>query len=186
MRRLELVFLFAWTAVTAGFVFADVPGGLRTALSLTWLSLAPGLAFTRLIGLSGLTIRLVIAIPVSLALAAIVSAVLVYARLPSWELGMSVLVSICVAILIAHLAPPRLATSLLSGPPDGISGKLSEEGRQARLVDSLLGGATLHEAANAAGISFSTLQRAMRRSDQLRRAVDVASRTGYRDVQPEP
>jgi hypothetical protein len=186
MRRLELLLLFTWTAVAAGFAFADVQGGMRTFLTLTWLAVAPGLAFTRLMGLTELTTRLVIAIPLSLALAAVVSGVLVYAGLPSWELGMSILVTICVALLIAELAPPRLAIGLPVAQADGLSGKLADEARQARLMDALLGGATLSEAAKAAGISMSTLQRALRRSDTLRRAIDVAGRTGYRDAQLEP
>lgn len=181
MRRLELFFLFGWTAVTAGFAFADAQGAVRALLSLTWLAIAPGLAFTRLIGLTELITRLVVAIPLSLALAAVVSGVLVYAGLPSWELGLSILVCICVAFLIAELAPPRLAIGLpVVGA--GLSGKLADEARQARLMDALLGGATLSEAASAAGVSMSTLQRALRRSETLRRAVDVAGRTGYQDA----
>ena len=56
-----------------------------------------------------------------------------------------------------------------------VPGKLDDETRQARLVEELLAGGTLAEAAEAAGVSMRTLQRSLRRSDALRRAVEVAS-----------
>jgi hypothetical protein len=185
MRRLELLLLFGWTAVSAGLVFGDVEGPLRTWLALTWVSLVPGLALTGLIGVSGILLRLFMAVPVSLAMAAIVSGVLVYAGLPSWELGMSILVSLCIAMLILDLAPPRLAFNLAPGSTAEVRGKLADGHRQARLLDSLLAGATMAEAAEAAGISLSTLQRGLRQSDALRRAVEVAERTGYEDGDAE-
>ena len=62
-----------------------------------------------------------------------------------------------------------------------LRGKLADPSRQAQLVASLQDGATLSEAADAAGISVSTLQRGMRRSDVLRRAVEVASPVGLEE-----
>lgn len=178
VKRLFRLLLFGWTAVVAGLVFADIGGPVRIGLTVAWLALAPGLAVTGWLGFSGFITRLFLSIPFSLCLAAVVSGVLVYAGLPSWDLGMSILVSATLAVLIVDLAPPQVELSMHETANPHLRGKLADPSRQAQLVASLQDGATLAEAADEAGISVSTLQRGMRRSDVLRRAVDVAGDTG--------
>lgn len=172
--RVEAPLLLAWTMVTAAMVFGDAEGPVRTAVALTWLSFAPGLALGRLTGFD-LPMRLLTAVPVSLCLAAAVSAALIYAGLPSWEVATTVLISITVGAVILTLAPLRARADLQSPAADDLRGKLAEEPRQARLVETLLDGGTLTEAAQAAGVSMSTLRARLRASEALRRAVEVAS-----------
>ena len=186
MRRLEPPLLLAWRLVTAALVFGEVQGPLRTTVALTWLSLAPGLAFAMLTGLTGLVSRILLGVPVSLCLVAVVSGVLVYAGIPSWELGMSVLLSLTVAAVILHLAPPRLNVRLGWEAATDVRGKLAEEPRQARMVEALLAGGTLADAAEAAGVSLVTLRRRLRSSEALRRAVEVASGGSLEDLEADP
>ncbi len=181
VRRLFRALMFGWTAAVAVLVFADVAGPVRIGLTVTWLAVAPGLAIVALFGFRGVLTRLLLAIPLSLCLAAVVSAVLVYAGMPSWELGMSILVSGTLAALIAELAPPQVDLAMHETGTTHLSGKLAEPSRQAQLVASLQDGATLAEAADEAGVSASTLHRGMRRSIVLRRAVQVASATGLEE-----
>ena len=186
MSRLEAPLMLAATMVTAALVFGDVHGPARTTVALLWLSLAPGLAFTQLAGFREMGIRLVLAVPFSLALAAVTSGVLVYAGIPSWELGMSVLLSLTVAAVILHLAPPRLNVRLGWEAATDVRGKLAEEPRQARMVEALLAGGTLADAAEAAGVSLVTLRRRLRSSEALRRAVEVASGGSLEDLEADP
>jgi hypothetical protein len=181
VRRLLRLLMFGWTAVVLGMVFADFGGPIRIGLTVAWLALAPGLAITALFGFSGVLTRLFLSVPLSLCLAAVVSALLVYAGVPSWELGMSILVSVTVSALIIELAPPQVDLSMHETGTTHLSGKLAEPSRQAQLVTSLQDGASLTEAADEAGVSVSTLQRGMRRSDVLRRAVEVATATGLQE-----
>ena len=181
MRRLFRLLMFGWTAVVAALVFVDFAGPVRIGLTVAWLALAPGLAITALLGFNGLLTRLFLSVPLSLCLAAVVSALLVYGGFPSWELGMSILLSVTMAALIIDLAPPQVELSMHETATTHLSGKLSEPSRQAQLVTSLQDGATLAEAADEAGVSVSTLQRGMRRSEVLRRAVEVAGATGLEE-----
>jgi hypothetical protein len=183
--RVEAPLLLAWTMITAALVFGDAEGLLRTTVALTWVAIAPGLALGRLAGFD-LVMRLVTAVPVSLCLAAAVSAALIYAGLHSWEVATTVLISITVGAVILRLAPPRVRVRLGSSSSDNLRGKLAEEPRQARLVESLQEGGSLVDAAEAAGVSMSTLRKQLRASDALRRAVEVASmsRVDVANVEP--
>jgi hypothetical protein len=190
MARVEPPLLLAWSMVTAALVFGDIGSPVRTALAFGWLMLVPGLTLTRLIEVRELPIRLVIAVPLSLALDAAVSGVLVYAGLPSWEVGMSILISISVAAVILDLAPPRPGLRLVWNPAGDLRGKLAEESRQARMVEALLAGGTLGDAAEAAGVSIATLRRRLGTSEALRRAAEVAAGGPVDDLagrsEPEP
>jgi hypothetical protein len=178
MKRLLRLLMFSWTALVAALVFADIGGPVRIGLTVAWLAIAPGLAVITLLGFSGVLTRFLLTVPLSLCLAAVVSAVLIYSGLSSWELGMSVLVSLTIAALVVELAPPQVDLSIRETRITHLRGKLADPSRQAQLVASLQDGATLSEAADSAGISVSTLKRGMRRSDVLRRAVEVASPIG--------
>jgi len=186
MGRFEPPLLLAWTMVAAAFVFGDVQSLARTMVALSWLAFGPGLAFTRLMGITDVPVRLVLVIAVSLGLDAAISGVLVYAGIPSWELGMSVLLSLTVAAVILHLAPPRLNVRLGWEAATDVRGKLAEEPRQARMVEALLAGGTLADAAEAAGVSLVTLRRRLRSSQALRRAVEVASGGSLEDLENDP
>lgn len=174
MRRLEPTLLLAWTMFTSAFVFGDFSGPFRVVFALVFLGVVPGLAFARLVRFTDPEVRLLTAIPLSLAFDAIVSGALVYFGVPSWDLGLSILVSLVVAALVIDLARPEIGLGPV--PQLQVPGKLDDEARQARLVDVLLAGGTLADGAAAAGVSRSTLTRALRRSEALRRAVEVASR----------
>jgi hypothetical protein len=182
VKRVFRLLMFGWTALVAGLVFSEFGGPIQIGLTVAWLALAPGLAIIALLGFSGLLTRLLLSIPLSLCLAAVVSALLVYAGIASWELGMSILVSGTVAALIIDLAPPQVELPIHETTTTHLRGKLAEPSRQAQLVTSLQDGATLAEAADEAGVSVSTLQRGMRRSAVLRRAVEVASTTGLDEL----
>jgi hypothetical protein len=144
------------------------------------------LAVIRLAHLPGLGMRVFLAVPVSLCLAALVSGVLVYAGVPSWNLGLSILISVTVAAVIVDIAEPVFPELLAeeTGPR-----RLDSEERQALLIGSLLSGASIQEAARAAHVSLSTVYRESHRSDRLRRAMDLARRSAVDvDVEspPEP
>jgi hypothetical protein len=173
MSRFEPTLLLAWTMLTAALVFGEIGGPVRVAFALTFLGVAPGLAVTRLCGFTDLETRLLVAVPVSLAVTAIVSGVLVYVGLPSWDLGLSIMISLTVAAVIADLARPELGLGRVHELQ--LPGKLDDETRQARMVDALQAGGSLSDAAEAAGVSRSTLYRSLRRSEALRRAVEIAS-----------
>lgn len=174
--RVEAPLLLAWTMVTAALVFGDAEGLLRTTIALTWVAIAPGLALGSLTGFD-LPMRALTAVPVSLCLAAAVSAALIYAGSPSWEVATIILMSITVGAVILKLAPPRVHVRLGSSATDDLRGKLAEEPRQARLVESLQDGGSLADAAASAGVSMSTLRKQLRASKALRRAVEVASKS---------
>jgi len=173
MSRFEPPLLLTWTMLTAALVFGELGGPVRVIFALTFLGAVPGLAVTRLVGFSDLEARLLVAVPLSLSISAIVSGALVYLGVPSWDLGLSILISLTVAAVIADLA--RLELGLGRVDDLQLPGKLDDEARQARLVDALQAGGSLADAAEAAGVSRSTVYRSLRRSAALRRAVDVAS-----------
>lgn len=181
MSRYEPTILLLWSMLTAALVFGDISGPLRTVVALGFLASVPGLAVTRLFGANDVEFRALTAIPISLAIEAVVSGALVYAGLPSWDLGMSIVLSLTIGVVIIGLVRPTL--ELRPTPDSRIPGKLGDGARQARLVDALLDGGSLAEAAGAAGVSPSTLYRTLRRSEVLRRAVDVASE-GRVDLEP--
>ena len=92
---------------------------------------------------------------------------------PSWNLALTILISLSVAGVIVDLVRPRLV--VLPMPDLRVPGKLNDEERQARLMQTLLEGGSLDDAAAAAGVSRATLMRSMKRSPALRRAMDIAS-----------
>ena len=173
IRRYEPALLLLWTMITAALAFSDLQSPIRSAFALTFLAFVPGLALLRLVGFEDYTVRLLLALPTSLALAAIVSATLVYSGLPSWDLGLSVLVAIAVGAVALDLAHPVILGSRTAPVPKR---KLDDESRQAALIRALMDGGTLKQAADAAGVSMATLQRALRASNRLRSAASVASR----------
>jgi hypothetical protein len=122
----------------------------------------------------GTRAQLLLAVPASLSLAAIVSGILVYAGAYSWQLGFVVLVALVVTCTTLSVAPLRALSRAPLGPAN-LTGKLADEERQATLLHSLQRGATLNQAAEAAGISPATLRRRLRSSEVLRRAVELSS-----------
>ena len=156
--------------VTAALAFSNVEHPIRTIFTLVFITFVPGLAIIRLVHLEGLTIRLLLAPPTSLAVAALVSAILVYSGIPSWNLGLSALVSLTVGLVVADFARRDVEFE-----PHVPRRKLDDEARQAALVQTLLDGGTLADAASAAGVSTATLRRALHRSTPLRGAVRVAT-----------
>jgi lambda repressor-like predicted transcriptional regulator len=180
MGRYEPALLLAWSMSAAGLAFADVDHPIRTVFALVFLAFVPGLAITRALHLNGLATRLLLALPISLSLAALISAALVYVGFPSWNLGLSMLLSVTVGAIASDLARVSIPTHR---PGRITRNKLDDETRQAALVHSLLEGATLAEAAQAAGVSTTTLQRALQRSERLRMAAMVATH-GELDATP--
>jgi hypothetical protein len=172
MRRYEPALLLACTMSAAGLSFADIQHPVRTAVTLFFLAFVPGLAITRAIRLEGLEARLVLAVPTSLGLAAVVSAAFVYFGVPSWDLGLSVLISITVGAVAADLARGAIPAHRAGRFNRS---KLDDEGRQAAIVHTLVEGGSLADAAQAAAVSTATLQRALQRSKRLRMAASVAS-----------
>jgi hypothetical protein len=172
VRRFEPALLLAWTMLTAALCFGDFDNVVRIGLAISFVGAVPGLALGRLFGLDR-EMRWLTAIPLSLAVDAIVSGALVYLGVASWDLALSILISLAVAALIVDISPPELDLGRMLDLP--VPGKLDDEARQARLVEELLAGGSLAEAAEAAGVSVRTLQRSLRRSAALRRAVEVAS-----------
>lgn len=160
--------------VTAVLVFGDVHHPVRATVSLIFVAFVPGLAILRLIGLRDLEMTILLAIPLSLSLDAAMSAVLVYAGLSAWNLGLSILLSVTVGAVILDVARPRVAAVR---SPRHVGGKLEDEVRQAEVVRALLDGGSLADAAEAARVDVTTLQRAIRRSPAFRSAVAVASRS---------
>jgi hypothetical protein len=186
LERWEPTAILTMTMFTAALVFGNFETPVRTVFALVFLTVVPGLAVIRLAHLPGLGMRVFLAVPVSLCLAALVSGVLVYASVPSWNLGLSILISVTVAAVIVDIAEPVIPELLAeeTGPR-----RLDSEERQALLIGSLLSGASIQEAARAAHVSLSTVYRESHRSDRLRRAMDLARR-GPLDVDvespPEP
>jgi transposase-like protein len=174
LERWEPTATLIMTMFTAALVFGDFETPVRTVFALVFLTLVPGLALMRLAHLPGLGMRIFLAVPVSLCLAALVSGVLVYAGVPSWDLGVSILISVTVAAVIVDIAEPIIPEFLAeeTGPR-----RLDSEERQALLMRSLLGGASIQEAAHAAQVSPATVHREIRRSERLRRAIDLARRS---------
>jgi hypothetical protein len=171
-RRLEAPVLLGWSMLTAALSYGGFHHPLRTVFALIFLAFVPGLAFLRLAKLTEPVMTVLLALPVSLGLDAAVSAILVYAGIPSWDLGLSLLISFTVGVLIADLVKPTIAV----GPSlPQVSGLLGDEARQARLIASLLRGASMGDACEAANVSQTTLKRALQRSPDLRRAVAVAT-----------
>jgi hypothetical protein len=171
MIRQEPAVLLAWTMITAALSFGDVQHPMRGAFALVFLALVPGLTITRVLGFKPAD-RLLLALPVSVSLAAVISAVLVYSAYPSWDLGLSMLMALTVGAVALDLARGAVPSEEPARPPRV---KLEDESRQARLIESLGQGKTLSEAAEAAGVTVVTLQRTMRRSDRLRMAVSVVT-----------
>jgi len=168
--RLEPMLLIAWTMATAALAFSNVDHPIRTLFALVFVSFVPGLAIIRMAHFEGLAIRLLLAIPTSLSAAALVSAVLVYSGVPSWNLGLSALVSLTVGFVIADFARGSVQRETYASRR-----KLDDETRQEALVQAFVEGGTLSDAAAAAGVSTATLRRALRSSNRLRYAVRVAT-----------
>lgn len=173
MSRFEPLLLLVWTAVAAGLVFGGFEGPVRIGVSLAFLAMAPGWAVLRMARIGDITARLLLVVPLSLGIDAITAGVLVYAGVPSWDLGLTIIASVVIAAVILDLVRPHIV--LPTERDWGTTGKLSDEQRQARVLDALLAGHSLADAADAAGISRTTLVRAMSRSDALRRSVEIAS-----------
>jgi hypothetical protein len=174
IRRYEPALLLLWSMLAGALAFGDVDHPIRSAVVLGFVALGPGLALVRLLGFEDYTTRLLLALPTSLALAAVVSAFLVYGGLPTWDLGLSALIAVAVGAIALDLAHP--GTIFAPRPAPASKRKLDDESRQAALINMLMDGGTLDEAADAAGVSMATLQRALQSSDRLRRAASVASR----------
>jgi hypothetical protein len=170
MLRLEPALLIAWTMATAAMSFSGVQHPLRTLFALAFLAFVPGLAVIRLARLDGHGVRLLLAVPTSLAITAFVSAVLVYAGAPSWDLGLAGLMALTLGAIALDLARPSFARE--RPVPRR---KLDDESRQAALIHALVDGGSLSDAAAAAGVSAATLQRALERSNRLRLAVLAAT-----------
>ena len=175
MSRIERDLLLVWTALTAAVVLAGLGGPVRVALVLSWVALAPGLALCAVAGFGPLALRLFLAPPVSLALAATVSGLLIYAGLPTGGPGMGFLFAVTFGVLTFQV--PFVRTFLLrrSALSADVRGKLAEEARQAALIEALVQGGSLEDAAEAAGVSVATVRRRIRESESLRRAVRVVS-----------
>ena len=171
--RLEPLVVLAWTAVTGAMVFGGLQGVPRILFAIVFVAVVPGLVAVRLMGFGDLLTRVLIAVPLSLSIAALVGGVLVYAGVPSWNLALTLLISLTVAGVIVDLVRPRVV--MIPMPDLRVPGKLNDEDRQARLMQSLLEGGSLDDAAAAAGVSRATLTRSMGRSPALRRAMEIAS-----------
>ena len=171
--RLEPLVVLAWTAVTAAMVFGDLQGVPRIFFAIVFVAVVPGLVAVRLMGFGDLMTRVLIAVPLSLSIAALVGGILVYAGGPSWDLALTLLISLTVAGVIVDLVRPRVV--MIPMPDLRVPGKLNDEDRQARLMQSLLEGGSLDDAAAAAGVSRTTLIRSMKRSAALLRAMEIAS-----------
>jgi hypothetical protein len=171
IRRYEPAILLAWSMVTAALSLGDVQHPIRSTFTLVFLGVIPGLAITRVLRLR-LADRFLLAVPISLSLAALTSAVLVYSGYPSWDLGLSLLLAAAIGAITLDLARASITADRAVQTSRT---NLDDETRQAQLIASLMKGGTLAEAAEAAGVSNATLQRALRRSDRLRMAVSVAS-----------
>jgi hypothetical protein len=130
------------------------------------------LAILRLLGFESHVSRLLLALPTSLSLAALVSAILVYSGLPAWSLGLSALLAMTVGAIALDLARGPITSE---DRPRTARTKLEDEARQVALIDTFMEGGTLADAAEAAGVSLTTLHRALQSSERLRRAVSVAS-----------
>ena len=172
VRRLEVPLLLGLSMLTAALSYGGFHHPLRTVIALIFLAFAPGLAFLRLAKLTDPAMTVLLALPVSLGVDAAVSAFLVYAGFPSWDLALSLLISLVVGVLIVDLVKPTMTV----GPSQPkVGGLLGDEARQARLIGSLLRGASVGDACEAANVSQATLRRALQRSPDLRRAVAVAT-----------
>lgn len=168
--RLEPAALIAWTGVTAGLSFADVHHPIRSLFALVFFAFVPGLAIVRLGRFGGLGTRLLLAAPTSLGLAAVVSAILTYSGVPSWNVGLGVLIIITAAFVALDIFV-RSTRRQRSVPRR----KLDDEARQEALIQALLAGGSVAEAADAAGVHPATLRRALRHSSRLSMAVSVAT-----------
>lgn len=171
-HRFENIAILSTTMVTAALVFGDFEFPLRTAFALAFMSVVPGYALVRLIGVSGLAMRLFLAVPISLAISMIVSGGLVYAGIVSWNFGVTIIMSVTVGAVILDISRRAVAEARVT---QTASRRLTHEDRQERLIGSLREGSTLAEAARVADVSLATVYREMRRSDAFRRAIDVAS-----------
>lgn len=180
--RVEPAALIAWASVTAALTYADVHHPIRSLFALVFFAFVPGLAVVRLCRFGGLGARLLLAAPTSLALAAVVSAVLTYSGIPMWNLGLGILIIITAAFVALDIL-------LRSRWHEGTvpRRKLDDEARQAAMIQVLLAGGSISEAAGAAGVHPATLRRALRRSSRLSMAVSVATHgeSELRDV-PRP
>lgn len=176
--RYEPTLILAWSGAAAALSFGDIQHPIRSALVLGFLAFVPGLALVRLLGLQGALPRLLLALPTSLALTAIVSGVLAYGSFPNWELGFSVLLALAIGAVVLDVARRPLAAPRVSRRPRT---KLDDDARQAALIQALSEGGTLADAARAAGVSVATLRRALRTSPRLRMAVSVTSQAGLDD-----
>ncbi len=171
-HRVESFAILFTTMVAAALVFGDFDTPLRPIFAIGFVAVAPGLAIAQLIGITGLAIRLFLAIPISLAISTLVAGAMTYAGITSWNFGLTIIMSLAIGAVILDIgrsgivhAAARRATAR----------RLTDEDRQERLISSLRQGSTLAEAARAAGVSQTTVHRELRRSDSLRRAVEVAS-----------
>lgn len=177
MSRYEPVVLLTWSMLTAALVFGDFTGPFRTVLAISFLAFAPGLALLRVLGLADWLGRALLALPLSLALEAALSGMLVYAGAPSWDLALTFMLAITIGAVIVEIARPALSFTRSHAT---VPGKLDDEDRQAQLVTEIMTGGSLNDAAVASGVSRQTLVRALNRSEALRRAVEVAS---HREIQ---
>ena len=96
---------------SVSFVLVDVPHPLRAVVVLAFAVIGPGMALVRLLRLGEPWTELVLAVVVSLALAAVVAAIPVY--LGAWNPALSLLVLVAMAggaVLADYLrrpAPPE-------------------------------------------------------------------------------
>jgi hypothetical protein len=170
MSRFEPAVLITWTMATAAVSLADVHHPIRTVIVMVFLAFVPGLAIVRFARIGGYGVRLLLALPTSLSLAAVVSAVLVYSGVPTWDLGLAALLSVTVGFVLLDVARPSILRE-----QSVVRRKLDDESRQAALLQTLIDGGSMSDAARAAGVSPATLRRALQRSNRLRLAVSVAT-----------
>jgi hypothetical protein len=106
------VLLLSTVAVSV-VTYADVWPSVRPFVAVPFLVLAPGMAWTRLLGLEPELNTVLLGVALSLAIDTIVATALLYAHLPSVQVNLGVLVAITVGGLVAD---PKLRRLLLRRP----------------------------------------------------------------------
>ena len=103
---------WAWPALivaaslaVGGLTLAGVHSPLRAAVALPFLLLCPGMALVRLLDVQGWLMEWTLAVAVSIALETIVATIMIYKGVWSPDLGLVVLIAICLAASALQLRP---------------------------------------------------------------------------------
>lgn len=92
--------------------FSTLASNIRPALAFWFLFVCPGMAFVRLLRIEDHIIELTIAVALSLAIEALLSMIMIYTETWSPDLGLLVLIGLCVIGVILQLTIPSQQSPL--------------------------------------------------------------------------